>query len=166
MLAVGFVDLVGYTSRTAEMEPAELIDFVGEFRERTTEVVTRHGAQVVKHIGDEIMFSAMDPMTACHVASDLIDAFDATGASPRGGVTSGPVVARHGDLYGPVVNLASRLADAAVPGELLVPVSLVDDAGSIEADTDGDGGLRFVAAGRRQLKGFDRVVEVASVERT
>jgi adenylate cyclase len=59
-------------------------------------------------------------------------------------VAYGPVIASGGDLYGPIVNLASRLADIAVPGEVLVNDAI---AGTV---TD----HAFEPAGRRQLKGF------------
>ena len=38
----------------------------------------------------------------------------------RGGLAYGPVLPRLGDVYGPVVNLASRLCGLARPGSLLV----------------------------------------------
>jgi adenylate cyclase len=159
--AVGFVDLVGFTARTAGLDAEELIRFIGEFRERTHDLVERGGGRVVKHIGDEIMFSSADLATACRIALSLVDAFGEQGAAPRGGVASGRVVSRHGDLYGSVVNLASRLADTAVPGEVLAPA----DAARELAAGAGTDGVAFAPAGRRQLKGFDEVVAVVSVER-
>jgi adenylate cyclase len=157
-LAVGFVDLVGYTSTTSSMAAADLVAFTGRFRGRTYDVVTGLGGRVVKHIGDEIMFSALEAGRACEIGLGLIDAFGDAGALPRGGVAHGPVVARHGDLYGPTVNLAARLADIAVPGELLAPAavrSAIEDAPDLHA----------VPAGRRALKGFAEPVEVVAVER-
>ena len=38
----------------------------------------------------------------------------------RGGVAYGSVLAREGDFYGPVVNLASRIVSIANPGSILV----------------------------------------------
>lgn len=157
LTAVGFVDLVGYTPMTLGMDPGELIGFVGAFREQARDLVTLGGGRIVKHIGDEIMFSSSDPTAAVRIGLSLIAAFGGARSAPRGGVAVGQVVARHGDLYGTVVNLASRLADIAVPGELLAPSGLAGQLGH-----DGDDGPRPVAAGRRLLKGFDQPVEVVS----
>jgi class 3 adenylate cyclase len=68
-------------------------------------------------------------------------------------------VARYGDLYGTTVNLASRLADIAVPGELLAAADIVEWAGN---SPDG-ASLSFEPAGRRLLKGFVEPVAVTSV---
>ena len=54
-----------------------------------------------------------------------------------------------------MVNLASRLADLAIPGEVLA-----DDNVRVAA---GDSELVFEGAGRRQLKGFDEPVPVYSL---
>ena len=67
------------------------------------------------------------------------------------------MVARQGDYYGEVVNLASRLADLAIPGEVLA-----DDNVRVAAH---DSALVFEGAGRRQLKGFDEPVLAFSVLR-
>lgn len=155
-LAVGFVDLVGYTSTTSEMDLEELVSFTSRFRHRAHDVVTAEGGRLVKHIGDEVMFSAVEPSRGCRIGLGLIDAFRESVSLPRGGIAHGALVARHGDLYGPVVNLASRLADIAVPGELLAPASL-GDVGPLE-------GISLQPAGRRQLKGFASPVEVVSVQ--
>lgn len=155
-LAVGFVDLVGYTSATSEMAPDELVSFTSRFRHRAHDMVTAEGGRLVKHIGDEVMFSAVEPSRGCRIGRALIAAFSESVSLPRGGIAHGPLVARHGDLYGPVVNLASRLVDIAVPGELLAPASL-GDMGPLE-------GVSLQPAGRRQLKGFNDPVEVVSVE--
>jgi len=109
---------------------------------------------VVKHIGDEVMFVALDAATGCAIAEALLHVADAAGIEPRGGVAVGDVISRHGDYYGPVVNLASRLADLAIPGEILVDEATTAAAGG-EA-----GPWSFRPAGRRQLKGFERPVEV------
>ena len=73
-----------------------------------------------------------------------------------GGMVFGEVLFRHGDYYGPVVNLAARLVDAAIPGEALVDRSVVE---ALKDDDD----LTFEPAGRRMLKGFDVPVGVWSL---
>ncbi len=155
-LAVGFVDLVGYTSATEQMPAEQLVAYTGRFRHRAHDVVTSEGGRVVKHIGDEVMFSALEPSLACRIGRALIEAFSESESLPRGAIAYGQLVARHGDLYGPVVNMASRLADIAVPGELLAPSSLSDHL-PME-------GVTLAPAGRRQLKGFSSPVEVVSVD--
>ena len=78
-----------------------------------------HNGHIVKHIGDEVMFVALDAGDGCAIAREITSACS-EGIEPRGGVAFGEVIARHGDYYGTVVNLASRLAELAVPGEVLV----------------------------------------------
>jgi len=153
-LAVGFVDLVGFTPLTAQLDLADLVELVNTFEHRAFELVSERGGRVVKHIGDEIMFAALDAGAGARIALDLLGAFEGTDIRPRGGLAFGEVLVRHGDYYGPVVNLASRLADEAVPGEVLVDQSVVGAAGR---------GLRFEPAGRRSLKGFADPVPVSSL---
>ena len=44
----------------------------------------------------------------------------------RAGLAYGSVIAREGDYYGPVVNLAHRLVELAYPGTVLVSDELHD----------------------------------------
>ena len=75
----------------------------------------------------------------------------------RGAVAFGPVLQRAGDYYGPVVNLASRVAELAVPYEILVTEELVHAAEHWS--------LAFKPAGRRMLKGFEEPVSLWELQR-
>jgi adenylate cyclase len=156
-VAVGFVDLVGFTPLSRQLSPKELVDLVRRFERRAFDVAGNHGGRVVKHIGDEIMFVALEPAAACRLALDLVDELG-EGGLPRGGLSCGDVLTRHGDYYGPVVNLASRLCAEAVPGEVLIDAAVVRAA-------DAADDLVFEPAGRRLPKGFDDPVRVWALAR-
>jgi adenylate cyclase len=152
-LAVGFVDLVGFTPLSLHSSPARLLELISAFELNAFDVASSHAGRIVKHIGDEVMFVALDAADGCAIARDITAAYR-DGIEPRGGVCFGEVITRHGDYYGTVVNLASRLADLAIPGEVLV-----------DADTAGSAGdrLEFRPAGFRLPKGFDDPIEVFSL---
>lgn len=154
-LAIGFVDLVGSTTLQGDLDPAELGAQVSRFETRAFDVVAAGGARLVKFIGDEIMVAALDPVVGSHIMLDLVEAFTDDGTQPRGGLVFGEVLFRHGDYYGPVVNLAARLVDMAIPGEVLVDASVAEEAKDEE--------LAFEPAGRRQVKGFAAPVTVWSL---
>jgi class 3 adenylate cyclase len=154
-LAIGFVDLVGSTTLQGRLDPAELGAQVTRFETRAFDVIAAGGGRLVKFIGDEIMVAALDPVVGCRIVLDLVDAFTDDGTQPRGGLVFGEVLFRHGDYYGPVVNLAARLVDTAIPGEVLVDASVAEEAK--------DEGLSFEPAGRRQVKGFDAPLTVWSL---
>ena len=157
-LTVGFVDLVGFTSLSRRIDTRELGRIVDRFEETAHDVTASHGARVVKFVGDEVMFVTPATGAACEVALRLVERFagDAS-VTPRGGLAAGEVLVRGGDYYGPVVNLASRLAELAVPHEILVDEALT---------TGATAGFRFEPAGRRMLKGFDAPVRLFTVERS
>ena len=159
-LAVGFVDLVGFTPYAQDVSFDELAGFVESFEARANDIVAARGGRVVKHIGDEVMFIDSDPGGACDIALELAETFGGeAGVVPHAGIGFGPLVARGGDYYGPVVNVASRIADLAVPGEVLVTAAVE------EAARDSDAALAFEPAGRRSLKGFAEPVPLWSVTR-
>jgi adenylate cyclase len=61
------------------------------------------------------------------------------------GIHAGPVVFQDGDYFGRTVNLASRIADYARPGEVLISQEVVDAA---------EGGpVTFTEIGPVELKG-------------
>jgi adenylate cyclase len=146
-LTVGFLDLVGFTSLSQELSIEDLVELVKGFESRAHELAHIHGTRIVKLIGDEVMIVAEKPAAAAEFVAGMIRSFDADRVVPRGGLAHGDLVNIHGDYFGPIVNLAARLTDAAVPGEVLV-----DDAVADQVTTE--------PAGRRMLKGFDEPIRV------
>jgi adenylate cyclase len=145
---VGFADLVGYSALNEELSTGELDALVTSFEQRVVDALARPGARLVKVIGDEAMFVVGTARDAAAVALELLDADDLP--AMRIGVAAGTVLARDGDLYGPVVNLAARLERMADPGEVLL-----DDTA---ARLLGDG--RVVSRGEHRVAGFANPVEV------
>ena len=121
-VSVGFADLVGFTALSQQLDERELAGVVDRFESTAYDLVGSHGGRVVKMIGDEVMFEVDDPVRAVELALGLADAYhdDAAISDVRVGVACGPVLSREGDLFGPTVNLASRIVSIAYPGSVVV----------------------------------------------
>jgi adenylate cyclase len=120
-LAVGFADLVGYTSRSRGMGGRELGAMVEDFESTAGEVIARHHGRVVKTVGDGVLYTAASAIDAVEVGLELPEAWAAEDRPPlRVGAAYGTVLTHLGDVYSPVVNLASRLTSLGRPSTLLV----------------------------------------------
>ena len=161
VLAIGFVDLVGFTPLSLTLDSADLERLLADFERIVTHHITADDAWVIKLIGDEVMFAAADVDTALRVTVDLLDglARERPDLTPTGGIDVGPVLARGGDYFGSVVNLAARVASVAVPGEVLVTRAVRDGATALPAEH------RLEPSGRRQLKGIPDAVELWALRR-
>ncbi|WP_308121812.1 adenylate/guanylate cyclase domain-containing protein [Actinotalea ferrariae] len=119
--AVGFADIVSFTTRTAALGAHELAEFVQTFETRARDVVTAAGGRVVKTIGDAVLFVADDPGLGTEVALGLASAFGVDSPTPvRVALVWGRVLSRFGDVFGSAVNLAARLTEQAEPGTVLL----------------------------------------------
>jgi adenylate cyclase len=157
-LTVGFVDLVGFTPLARQLSAAELGTLVEDFEALANDVTAARDARLVKHLGDAVMFVAAEPRVACDIALTLVEHFaDDPVVRPHGGLASGSVLMRSGDYYGPVVNLASRIAELAVPREILVSREVAEHAAGTA--------FRFEPAGKRMLKGVDEPQAVYAIAR-
>ncbi|WP_436795287.1 adenylate/guanylate cyclase domain-containing protein [Actinospongicola halichondriae] len=126
--AVGFADLVGFTALSQQLDSGALAAVVDRFESVAYATVAQHGGRVVKMIGDEVMFTVDDPADAAQCALDLAESYhDADDLSDvRVGVAYGTVIDREGDLFGPPVNLASRMTSIAYPGSVLVDEAMYE----------------------------------------
>lgn len=149
-LAVGFADLVQFTEVSQRIDDQQLQDLIDRFEETASAIVTGVDGQVVKLIGDEVLFTTSDPVAAVDAALALTDAFsDEDVPDVRVGVACGQVLVHHGDVFGPVVNLASRAVGVANPGTVLVDEQ-------VKAAVEDDPDLRIKAIRPRNLKGIGR----------
>jgi adenylate cyclase len=98
------------------------------FESVATDAVGAHHGQIVKTIGDEVLFVADTAVDGAEIALALIEASDADDELPylRVGLAAGPVVSRLGDVFGQTVNIASRLTSLARTGTILIDQGMSD----------------------------------------
>jgi adenylate cyclase len=148
-MAVGFVDIVGYTSRSKHLDERELVGWLEHFEAEVTGLVVDHGGRIIKTIGDEVLFVADRARDAAEVAL-LMTEREEPFPEVRVGIAYGDVVSRLGDVFGPTVNIASRLTGVARPGTVLV------DRGCHE-ELEGDPAYAFRVLRRTSVKGYARL---------
>ncbi|AXK86514.1 adenylate/guanylate cyclase domain-containing protein [Nocardia farcinica] len=151
-LAVGFADMVGYTRLTRHLHPDELSTLLDAFESTTTAAITENNGWVIKNVGDEVMFAADTAADAARIALAIQESTMMVGGSPelRVAVAYGPVLQRFGDLYGSVVNIASRLTGVARPGTVLI-----DDGAAAELADEKEFRVRHLRSVR--VRGFNRL---------
>jgi adenylate cyclase len=146
-----FVDLTGFTRYTEEEGDEEALDLVERFVE-TVEATLPAEAVIVKTIGDEVMVVSPDPVTLTEWAVGFLSLFPAR-PRPRVGIHFGRAVYRDGDYFGGDVNLAHRVVNRALGGEVLVTAAVADAIGA-------SGYLEFDPIGEVELPGFPAPVEL------
>lgn len=130
-LSVGFADMVGFTRTTRRRSMDELGEMIERFGAVTTEVIADGRGRIVKTVGDEVLFVTEHPADAAAIALGLRDRVRTEPSLPqlRIGLAHGMVLTRYGDVYGEVVNLASRLTSQARPDTVLVDREIADVLG-------------------------------------
>jgi class 3 adenylate cyclase len=148
VVTVMFVDIRGFTELSTNAEAGEILKLLNDYYEIIVKVIFVHEGTVDKFIGDGIMVlwgapigHHDDPDRAARAALNIqsaIEDFNYTRAS-KGlapvevgiGINTGPVVAGYlgssqtmsYSVIGDTVNMASRLCDAAQPGEVIISES-------------------------------------------
>ena len=132
-----FSDIRGFTAYSENNDPAEVVENLNRVLNAQTEIILTNGGDIDKYVGDEIvaMFTGDDQHTrACRSALEIQKVFAGDEAGAYGGlhlgigVNTGEVILgmigsrKRADytFIGDNVNTASRLCDAARPGEILV----------------------------------------------
>ena len=119
--AVAFVDVSEYTRLTYEQGDEHGALTAVRLAELADRIVRRHAGRVAKLLGDGVLLLFDSPCTAVQAVGELMAAMVEANLPPaHAGVHAGPIVERDGDIYGTTVNLASRIAEYARPGVLLV----------------------------------------------
>jgi adenylate cyclase len=137
-VSVLFADITGFTPAAERLPAEEVVVLLDEIFSAFDELVTRHGLEKIKTIGDGYLVAAGIPTPrvdhaeaaarlALAMRQALAELPAAAGLSLRVGIDSGPVVAgvigrtKFGyDLWGDTVNTASRMESHAPPGAIQV----------------------------------------------
>jgi len=132
-LAIGFSDLRGFSSYTAERGDRDAFRLASRFADLVSRHVSEGGGCVLKTYGDGVMTSYDSAEGALHCAAAMQEALSAYneshGDEPLSagiGLSWGTVIRTDNDVFGHSVNLAKRLADIAKGGQVIVSTSLCD----------------------------------------
>jgi len=157
-LTVAFADLVGFTELSNGIGDDALAELVEAFESRCTDVIAAAGGRTIKTLGDSVLFVAESAAAAVGIAVDIVEQIgsDTTLPDVRIGLATGTVLNRLGDVYGPPVNLASRLTTVARRNRVITDHVTAAVLSPEEYDT------RALTA--RPLRGFG-VVEPVAVRR-
>ena len=139
-VTVLFADLVGFTQLSTHLSSRQLVSMLNDVFGRFDQLAEKHNLEKIKTIGDCYMLVGGVPErspTHCQQVADFaLDALDSFGdyckefqhpLQIRIGINTGTVVAGvvgtrkfSFDLWGDVVNIASRLESSGVPGRTQV----------------------------------------------
>jgi class 3 adenylate cyclase len=178
-LTTFFSDVRGFTEASERMEPEELIDELNDYLSEMTDIVFKHGGTLDKYVGDAVMVFFGDPIRqddhavrAVRMAFDMRDrmsqlqdrwqrkyheAFKIGIGISTGWVTVGDIGSPSRSDYtvlGNQVNLASRLADNATAGQVLVTERTMTEVGDIVTGTPVD---------EITLKGVSRAIRIYEI---
>ncbi|MFG1934286.1 adenylate/guanylate cyclase domain-containing protein [Mycobacterium sp. NPDC048908] len=182
-----FADIAGYTERSSDTPPTDLVRFLDRLYTDLDALVDRHGLEKVKTTGDSYMVvSGVPEPRADHLEALACLALDMAGAvadlrDPQGqevplriGMAAGPVVAGvvgarkfFYDVWGDAVNVAARMETTDVEGRIQVPhdvyerlnhAFVLEERG--EVDIKGKGIMRtWYLVGRRDEAAVKTTVE-------
>jgi class 3 adenylate cyclase/HAMP domain-containing protein len=182
-LTIFFSDVRGFTPMSERVEPEELVERLNQYLTEMTEIVFKHGGTLDKYIGDAIMVFFGDPIPyedhaerAVKMALEMREklaelqrrwAEDAVeGLAVGMGISTGYVTV--GNIGSPTrvdytvlgnhVNLASRLANTAEAGQILISATTLAAVRDLVDATEVD---------EMELEGVSRPVKIYAVrERT
>jgi class 3 adenylate cyclase len=156
--AICFLDITGYTRLTHERGDEAAADLAAGLGRLVNRTALERGGRPVKWLGDGVMIYFRDPGPAVMAALDMVEGVTSAGLPPAHvGLHAGPVLFQEGDYFGQTVNLASRIAEYARPGEVLVTQEIVD--------ASADPGATFTEIGPVELKGISGVIRLHAAHR-
>ena len=159
--AIMFTDLVGSTQISSRDGDAKAVELVNLHDRIVRDALSSHSGREVKHTGDGIFASFSHISSAVDCAMQIQRGFGEPLGEGQGsgrlriGISVGEPVSQHEDLFGAVVNLASRICGHASAGQILVS-SAVRELSVGKPTTFKDRGL--IA-----LKGFDDPVRLFEI---
>ncbi|WP_141746672.1 hypothetical protein [Streptomyces sp. LUP30] len=131
VMAVGILDLVGFTRLSKRLDEKELIDLIERVRRVCAQVSAMTGARFFHTRNSDISFVAPTARAGAETAVLLSESetnamLEDLEAEPQIGICYGQVYATAGIMLGTVVALAERLSSIAPRGKILADSVLVE----------------------------------------
>ena len=155
LAAIMFTDIVGYTELTSASEE-EAFNLIKRKRELLLPLLKKHSGKLIKEIGDGTLTRYFDIKNAIECANSFQSQTD-DNLQVRAGIHSGEVIIDNEDVFGDVVNIASRLESIAQPKSVFVSKETIEKLKDKE-------GLEFISLGLQSLKGVGRLIEVYALK--
>jgi adenylate cyclase len=153
-----FSDIEGSTQRNAAIGDSQWVRLLERHNRLIARHVAEHRGYVVKNQGDGFMLAFREPVDAvrCCLAVQRALRDDADGIRVRMGAHVGTSVRRGDDLFGLDVAMASRVADTAAGGEIVVSYAMWEAVQGLD-------GIVFDAPRSVELKGLAELQTVYAV---
>ena len=148
----------GYTRLTQERGDAAAVGLAEQLGRLVQRSSVKYGGRPIKWLGDGVMLFFPHPGHGVVAAIEMSAGVAEAGLPPAHvGLHAGPVIFQDGDYYGQTVNLASRIADYARPGEVLVSQEVVAASAGAE--------VVFREIGPVELKGVAGAIRLHAATR-
>jgi class 3 adenylate cyclase len=162
-----FTDIKGSTSYFERYGDAAGLLMVSTCNNAIGEIVREHGGRVIKEIGDAVMASFDDCVLSVKAAIKMQQAIyedsqlkpEQDRVSIRIGLNYGPGIVRQDDVFGDVVNVASRVESVGAPEQIVISDALYEQVNS-------SGEFKLFPLGRFALKGKGENRELYEVQWT
>jgi adenylate cyclase len=159
-VTIAFVDVASFTALAeargddAAMLVLDRIDTI------VRSLLVERDGKLVKQVGDGFMLAFRDPAAAVQfaVATQAELARNPEMPAIRVGINAGPALYRTGDYIGSAVNVASRVATAAMAGQILLTEPVATAAAK--------GGIEVEEVGVRVMRGVDDPIPLYRVRPT
>lgn len=126
LAAVMFVDIEGYTALFQRNESAA-IKQVNDHRKDLEDTTLKFNGKIIQFYGDgsaTVFDSVIDAIT-CAIELQQLSAIDRIPI--RVGIHMGDLLFKDKDIFGDVVNVASRIQSAGIPGSILISKKVADE---------------------------------------
>ncbi len=163
-ITVLFTDIKGSTAYFEKYGDSAGLIMVHHCNSLLSKAVERHGGRVIKTIGDAVMASFEDHAEAVAASIEMQEAITADSAAKpadhrvkvRIGINYGLGFVKSNDVFGDVVNVASRVEGAASPEQILI-------SDTLQQALAHDSRFRVRLAGRFSLKGKSEIRDLYEV---